>query len=940
MSEDKKDSIADKKVSRRSMLKWTGALAAGVVIGGAAVYGATYKAPPPPPPSFKPPLSPDVQTTVDGIVQNMIARHSGETIMYGGCSCNCAGTGCLFGYHVKNGVLTAIEPEQNHHPNMGMEDQVMTQQEFDWGEFNHRGCPLGYGWVDYLYSPDRVLYPIARAPGTPRGGGQWVRMSWGDAINTVTTNMKQLKDKYGPFFLLNPYGSTTGGANNVFSIYGAGTLGYGLCSDDVGRITGPFSGLTNFAFSVCPGNDIPDSLHYAKVQILLGMSHFTTHYGGSAWESGWYRRLAREKGTPIIQIDPKYTWDAEVGADQWIPIKPGTDCALLFAMAYVILTENLYDANWTNQWMRSIDFTPQANYILGKGGKGCAFPDQNLPGYQVTGFAPDYTNYDTIPKTPAWAEQICGVPADTITALAHLLASNKPGILMRHYGVTRKSYGDYTLKMAMWIQIILGNAPGVHGGFASNGTSTKSSNIGLGTIPSHMASSTGNTYTAPTFYRAYHWWKAVTYGVNVLNGGPSVLKGPGKVMDWTEWSQIVGFNAVPAFLPMFNPRMLWGNASNQVTMGENSNAQIRAMTDPAIQFSFHQHNRITSTGKYTDMILPLQCNTFENSQWGSAGYGGFDGQQFYIDIGTKPGEAWTSDQICCSILNGLGGLSLAQQYWTGYNGDATYAQDMAAQKNKLWQANGMAWLQAHGVANPPTWDQVLKADKGKGLTSFLPSEFWTTGPSSTTFNGYDINGKLYPIDTQSGKYEHYWDVLADNWNNGKATTTSTRNQQHFDFKGRQYAHVPNDWKDLQPISVYHPCFNGMEDYPKLTANGLPRLGTYPLMILTTNTRVRIHYLMGDPGNPRTRDTIRHSLIINVADAKARGIKDNDIVRVFNDQGQVAVPAYVTTRIMPGVVQLRTGMGPNYSANTAPYGTPWNGQRLDMCLGQQTGWVGL
>jgi anaerobic selenocysteine-containing dehydrogenase len=122
----------------------------------------------------------------------------------------------------------------------------------------------------------------------------------------------------------------------------------------------------------------------------------------------------------------------------------------------------------------------------------------------------------------------------------------------------------------------------------------------------------------------------------------------------------------------------------------------------------------------------------------------------------------------------------------------------------------------------------------------------------------------------------------------------------------------------------------MEDYPKLTANGLPRLATYPLMILTTNTRTRIHYFMGDPGNPRTRDTIRHSLIINVADAKARGIKDNDIVRVFNDQGQVAVPAYVTSRIMPGVVKLRTGMGPNYGPNTAMSGV--NNQRLDMCTG--------
>jgi hypothetical protein len=54
----------DKRVSRGSMLKWTGALVAGAVIGGAAVYGATYK-PPSPPPSFKPPLSAGVQRRVD-----------------------------------------------------------------------------------------------------------------------------------------------------------------------------------------------------------------------------------------------------------------------------------------------------------------------------------------------------------------------------------------------------------------------------------------------------------------------------------------------------------------------------------------------------------------------------------------------------------------------------------------------------------------------------------------------------------------------------------------------------------------------------------------------------------------------------------------------------------------------------------------------------------
>jgi len=925
------------------MLKWTGALAGAAIVGGAAVYAAQYKAPPPPPPSFKPPLSADVQTAVDGIISNLIARHAGETVVYGGCSCNCGGAGCMAQYHTKNGVLTCVEPEQIYHVGTGMEDKVMTQREFDHGLFNRRGCPIIYGYTNHLNSPDRVLYPIERAPGTPRGGGQWVRSDWTTCLNKIATNMKQLKDQYGPFFLLNPYGSTDGGASTVMRIYQCGTTGYGLCSDDVGRITGPFSGLTGFAFSTSPGNDIQDALKYAKVMILQGMTHFTTRYGGGGYAAGWYRRLAREKGTPIIQIDPKYTWDAEVAADQWIPIKPGTDTAMLFAIAYVLITENLTNPTFYNQWLRDIDYTAQANYILGKGGKGVPFTggitgnDQNLPGFQNTGFAPDYTNYDTIPKTPQWAESICGIPADTITALAHLLANNRPGILMRHYGVTRKSYGEYGLKMAIWIQILLGNAPLVHGGFGSNGTQTRSVSLSMGSAGSAPSTS---TYSTPTFYRAFHWWKAVSYGVRVLTGGASILQAPPAKMTWNEWSQIVGFNADPAFLTMFNPKMLWGNASNQVVMGENSNAQIRAMCDPAVVFSFHQHTRITSTGKYTDMILPITDGTFESGSFGGGSYGGFDCTEWNLDlnlaVGTpRPGQVWDSNKVCAGILNGLGGLALAQQISLAWTGDgSTYEAAINAAKKTGWTTGGYAFLQSHGVANPPTYDTVVAARQGLGVTRFNPSEFYTVGPSADTFNGYNISGIAYTIDTKSGKFEHYWDgggVTGPT--GGGVTDNTTRGQRHYDFKNRQYAHMPNDWKDLQPISVYHPCFNGMEDYPKLTGNGLPRLATYPLMILTTNTRVSTHYLMRDPGNPRTRDTIRHSLIISATDAKARGIKDNDVVRVFNDQGQVAVRAYVTNRLLPGTVQLRTGEGPNYGPNTASSG--WNGQRLDMNLGPQT-----
>jgi len=134
LSEKKKEeSITEKKISRRSMLKCTAGLAGAVVIGGAAVYGATYKAPgppPPPPPSLKPPLSPEIQSRVDQITKDLIDRHTGERLVYGGCECNCGGTGCFFKYHVKNDVLTAIEPDDTHHPQVGMEDKVMTQKEF------------------------------------------------------------------------------------------------------------------------------------------------------------------------------------------------------------------------------------------------------------------------------------------------------------------------------------------------------------------------------------------------------------------------------------------------------------------------------------------------------------------------------------------------------------------------------------------------------------------------------------------------------------------------------------------------------------------------------------------------------------------------------------------------------------------------------------------
>jgi anaerobic dimethyl sulfoxide reductase subunit A len=101
---------------------------------------------------------------------------------------------------------------------------------------------------------------------------------------------------------------------------------------------------------------------------------------------------------------------------------------------------------------------------------------------------------------------------------------------------------------------------------------------------------------------------------------------------------------------------------------------------------------------------------------------------------------------------------------------------------------------------------------------------------------------------------------------------------------------------LQPMPVYRPAVRGVED---------PLTRQYPLHLLTPHSRYRVHYLFWN--HPWLKgDLYRHRVWISLADAVTRGIKDGDRVRVFNDRGEVWIPAYVTSRILPGVVVIRQG----------------------------------
>ena len=94
--------------------------------------------------------------------------------------------------------------------------------------------------------------------------------------------------------------------------------------------------------------------------------------------------------------------------------------------------------------------------------------------------------------------------------------------------------------------------------------------------------------------------------------------------------------------------------------------------------------------------------------------------------------------------------------------------------------------------------------------------------------------------------------------------------------GRLYDNLPSDWGDMTPLPTYRDMPRGMDD--ELTRK-------YPLFLLTSHSRYRVHYLFWEHSWLRNH-VYRHRVWINAADAKARGIKDNDMVIVFNDRGKV------------------------------------------------------
>jgi len=549
-----------------------------------------------------------------------------------GCPAHNCGGRCLLKVWIKDGLIARIETDDRP------SDQTSDPQ--------LRACVRGRAYRRRQYHPDRLRFPMKRIG--QRGEGYFERISWAEALRMMSEKLTAIKEKYGNEALYVPYGtgsySQTNGrwpAARLLNILG-GSLKYynsyswACISKATPTVYG--TGVT--------GNQRQDWLN-SKFILMWGWNPAEMRDGTN---SEYFLKKARERGARIVCIDPRKTMSAVALADEWIPIRPGTDTAMMSAMAYVMIKENLIDRKFIE------------THCIG-------FDSSQMPaGYENEESYSDYITgiIDGIPKTPEWAEPITGIPAETIARIARQYGGIKPAMLYQGYGMQRRAYGEQPVRGGCVLAAITGNI-GIHGGWASG-----------------IAHQAGG---AP-------FWNLFPMKENPVKASIPTFLWSEAVLRGTELSQIEGLKGTEKLSS--NIKFIWAVASNAlINQHSNINRSAEILRDESkVEFLVVQDQFLTPTGKFADLLLPA-CMQFET--WGLEDGWKYGDEVILMPQVVEPAFESKSDyRICADLARELGVFD-----------EFTEGLDEKGWTRKLWNS-----YKSNRFPDIPDFEQVVKNNQG------------------------------------------------------------------------------------------------------------------------------------------------------------------------------------------------------------------------------------
>ena len=713
--------------------------------------------------------------------------------VWSACTVNC-GSRCALRHQVKDGVIVAT-----HTDNTGDDE---------YGNHQVRACLRGRSFRRRVYNPDRLKYPMKRVGN--RGEGKFERISWDEAFDTIADNLKRIKQQYGN--------------EAIYLNYCTGTLG-GTVSKSWPPAATPIARLMN-----CWGGYLNHFGDYSTAQITVGLPYL---FGGSWVGSNCSSDIVNTKlivnfgnnpaetrmsgggvvyqmteararsNARMITFDPRMTDSVLSGNDEWVPLRPGTDAALVAGMAWVMITENLVDKAFIERYTIGYDedslpaSAPKgsswASYILGNGSDGTA-------------------------KTPAWAARITAVPEKTIIRLAREIASTKPCNVMQGWGVQRTANGEQASRAICMLAIMTGNV-GIPGG----GTGAREGSWGI-PFASFPTLSNPITTSIPMFMwtDAIHRHEEMTVLTDGIRGADR-LKAPIK--------------------------FIWNYAGNCIINqhADTNRTHEILQDDTKCEMIVVIENHMTASARYADILLP-DLTAAEQPDFSTNGSCGNMGYAIFCDTAVEPlHECRSVYDMCTGIAKRLG---VENQYTEGRDQEA-WLRFIYAESQKI---------------NPelPDFDTFRKMGIVKQTNP---------GEPHVEYRAFRENPEANPLATPSGKIEIYSEQLAQ--------IAATWKLKEGDI--------------IRPLPEYASSWEGHE---------APHSKQYPLQMFGYHYKARTHSTYGNVDV--LRDANRQEVWINPIDAQARDINDGDMLKVWNDRGEIRVAAKVTERIMPGVVAMGQG----------------------------------
>ncbi len=751
-----------------------------------------------------------------------------------------------------------------------------------------------------IYSPDRILYPMKRVDFDPngsrnehnRGISGYERISWDEALDIVANEIKRVKRDYGPGAILNGTGS-----HHLWGVLGYylsarlrffNNIGFTAVAHNPDSWEGWYWGaMHHWGHSMALGapesyGTVEDCLKECEMVVFWSSDPETTG-GYSAFEGTIRRQWLKELGIKMVHIDPYYNHTAALFGGKWFAPRPSTGNSLALAIAYVWITEDLYDKEYIAT--RTTGFEQWRDYILGK--------------------------EDGIPKTPEWQENEAGIPARDVRALAREWGRKKtylaPGNMPGFGGACRDATGNEWARSMVCLMAMQGlGKPGVNMGNMSAGTPIDTGFYFPGYAEGGMSGDLQFTALGVDLYVRFPQLPTV----NTVQQVVPRLYIPEAILDGhaegyftnpkTIEGQFFNFRYPAPGYPQIKMYYKYGG-SHIGTMCE-TNRYVKAYRSPNLEFVVNQSVWMEGEAKFADIILPA-CTNFERwdtSEFANAGgyvQHGFNEVNHRVTLMQHKcieplGESKSDYRILLELAMRLGFSHMFSEGITEIDWCKRLFDATDLPKVTTWKK----FLKKGYYVVPAPKEKMRHSVAFRWYAENRPKDTPAIEPLPADYTERVFEG----LQTQSGKLEFVCSSL-----------------QRFD---------PDDPE--RPIMTKHiPSWEGHHTTELFSK--------YPLQMITPHPRYSFH-TMGDGKDSWINDIEDHRRLIdgyyywivrlNPQDAEERGLKPNELVRVFNDRGSVICALQISHRVRPGTVHSYEG-----AAIYDPVGEPGNSPDRGGCM---------